>query len=215
MEVSWEQLKKEAQATSRQFTLELMELEYVEDGYSSFVNLIERALDFAAQDMSKNKNILIDQTEDQLTYAMLAMLRGMSFNASHSKNNGGNCDIVIESGLSMTWLGEAKKFTSSYGKLLGGYRQLADRYATGLPNQLSGGEIIYMYGADAKTMLDNWRDYLAQQNGINVEHDKDKPLEFRSTQKHQGSGLQISIRHTPIVLHHQPTDTQKAPPRKK
>ncbi|MBD8737773.1 hypothetical protein [Sphingomonas sp. CFBP 13706] len=184
--------------------------------YSEFVDLIHEAVYFSISRMSAAKNITAGMDEDQLTNLLLTPLATMAFDASHSKNVGGNCDIVVNGHSEYIWLAEAKKF-SSYSKLLGGYRQLVNRYSTGLQNQDHGSLLIYMvsHGNAKKRMLE-WEAYLTDvEAGISTKREVTRPLEFDSTQEHAGSGLPIYVRHTPVILYHVPTDTQKAPPRKK
>lgn len=193
---------------------ELQMQKFNDGSYDDFVRLIDKAIDYSTKKMAEAKNIVVGMDEDQLTNLLLSPLIAMSFDASHSKNVGGNCDVVINGHNDYLWLGEAKIF-SAYGKILGGYRQLTSRYSTGLPGQDRGSMIIYMTEhGDAKTRMREWASYLATSKiDVSLELDVTKPLEFGSKQPHVGSGLPVHVRHIPVVLYHAPTDTQKPPKR--
>ncbi len=185
-----------------------------EEEYSRFVKLVEEALDFSIHMMVPQKNVLAGLDEDKLTTFLLAPIKSMGFSANHDTNVGGHCDISIFGTANMMWLGEAK-IHSSYDKTLGGFQQLLDRYSTGLPDQDSGGVIIYHDKENTKAMMDNWRDYLEQYDpDCTVSVLPNRPLEFRSVHTHKGSGLDFNVRHTPVVLYHQPTDDKPRPKRK-
>jgi hypothetical protein len=199
---------------SLQISLELQMQKFYKRSYLDFVDLIHKALNFSISLMAAAKNITLGMDEDQLTHDLLLPLIGMAFDVTHSTNVGGNCDIVVTGHSSYLWLGEAKVF-SSYGKLLGGYRQLADRYSTGLPNQDHGAVIVYMVThGNAKNRMQEWEEYLkVSETGVKTTRTKERPLEFSSVQDHQGTGLPIYVQHVPVVLFHVPTDVKKPPTR--
>lgn len=197
-----------------QIAVELQMQKFYKRPYGDFVGLIRKALDFSITLMAAAKNITPGMDEDQLTHDLLLPLIGMAFDATHSTNVGGNCDIVVAGHSSYLWLGEAKVF-SSYGKLLGGYRQLAGRYSTGLANQDHGAVIVYMVThGNAKERMREWEDYLKfAEIGVKTIRTKERPLEFSSVQDHQGTGLPMYVQHFPVVLFHAPTDIKKPPAR--
>lgn len=181
--------------------------------YSTFVEIVNRALDYSSTMMSIDKNILSGMNEDQLTTLLLAPLKTIAIDACHDSNVGGHCDISINGGRGMLWLGEAKIF-SAYGTILGGYQQLVARYSTGLPNQNNGGLVIYMKGQNAKNMIGQWKEYLTQtEPTTEIKVDAERPLEFWSECEHSGSGLSIYVRHFPVVLYHNPVDQLAKPKR--
>lgn len=187
---------------------------YTGEKYPKFVELVERALVYSLGRMVASKNIISkNQTEDQLTLILSGPLLGMGFDISHSTNQGGHCDIVIEGDDEMLWLGEAKIYTD-YGKLMGGHQQLVDRYASGLPDQLNGGIIIYMFGEKVATMMRQWRKYLEDvRTDLKSEDIASQPLQFRTIEPHRATEQFLSVRHLVVPLHHDPTDS-KAPPQR-
>ena len=209
---SWADLLARASTTPAKICLELSVLHLQNDPYRAFVGLVARGLDFSIQCMARDKNVLQGLSEDQLTVVLLGPLKGMTFDASHDTNTGGHCDVVIDGPDEMLWLGEAKKYTS-YTKLLGGFRQLMDRYATGTPQQSDGGMIIYSFEASTNEIMAQWRSYLEEAETIQITDVPTRPLEFISTRAHVGTGQPITVRHTPVVLFHRPTDTEKPPKR--
>jgi hypothetical protein len=197
--------------TPNQITFEYATLRAAGGGYTEFVCLIERAFDFACQEMAKAKNILKGMNEDQLTYVILSTLRGMGFDAHHAMNVGGHCDVTIEGDNDTLWLGEAKIYSSA-AKLFGGLRQLVDRYSTGLPGQDSGGMIVYVTIPNALRVMHTWRKKLLRAAPTVVSDDMpETALTFRTKITHAGSGLPLDIRHFPVILFHSPTDTLKTP----
>lgn len=213
---SWAELKAAASTTPKKIHLELQQMPYTGAQYSKFVSLVERGIEYSIVKMVAAKNIITrDQTEDQLTYMLAAPLLGMGLDISHTTNQGGHCDIVVQGIDNMLWLGEAKKYTD-YGKLMGGHQQLVDRYASGLNSQLCGGIIIYTFGTEVASMMQNWRAYLeAARKGLLSEDIQDRPLQFRSIEQHRATQQKFSVRHFAIPLFHAPTDSSPPPPRPK
>lgn len=210
-EESWSDIRKRARTVAQQISLDLAVLHHSPHPYVRFVQLIERAIDHAAQHMSKNKNVLSGLNEDQLTHNLITMLIGMSFDARFEQNVGGNCDITIEGPNDLLWLGEAKIYRST-GNILGGLRQLIDRYLTGLPGQDRGAALIYFKTKNALGTMRTWRDRLkAGVRGARVTGPEDYELWFRTEVPHAGSGRVLNIKHVAFVLFHEPTDTEAAP----
>jgi hypothetical protein len=215
-EPTWAELEAAANTTPKKIQLELQQIFYTASKYEKFVELIEKALNYSAGKMVAVKNIINkEQSEDQLTYMLSAPLLGMGFDISHSTNQGGHCDIVIEGDEEMLWLGEAKKYTD-YSKLMGGHQQLLDRYASGLSSQLNGGIIIYMFGKKAASMMNEWRKYLEDsRDALRSEDIANQPLQFRTVEPHRATEREISVRHIAIPLFHEPTDPLPPPPRRR
>lgn len=213
VEITWARLRDRARTTPQKVNLDLAVAHLAPDPYNVFVDLLDQALRWSAQNMARNKNIFDELNEDQLTMLLLAPLQGMGFFAYHDANIGGHCDISVEFDDDMIWLGEAKKH-SDYGTLYGGFQQLADRYSTGLRGQDCGGFVIYIRNRDAGAVMRNWMEYLgANFPGIASAYDNDTLL-GSSSHPHSGSGRLLHVGHYPVVLHHQPTDTEPPPARK-
>lgn len=151
--------------------------------------------------------------EDQLTLTLSGPLKGMGFDISHSKNVGGNCDVVIEGDSEIMWIGEAKIY-SDYGKLMGGFQQLCDRYSTGMPNQNRGGMLIYFFDGEISNVMKNWRKYLDEARDKLAANDVEgKPLQFRTSEPHGATEIKMNVLHMSVPLMHEPTDVH-APPKR-
>jgi len=199
--------------TTVRIACELQELKFRDAPYAEFVALISKAISYSVSSIVSQKNVLQNLNEDQLTAFVISPLKAMMFDIAHERNIGGKCDISIVGYSEYLWLAEAKIF-SSYGKLLGGYRQLLRRYATGLPNQDRGAMLIYMYrSGKAKDRMAKWAKYLLQsEQDVTVAWESSR-IEFTSSQDHSGSGLPFIANHIPVILYHVPTDTIKPPKR--
>lgn len=213
MEVTWKQLHDRARTIPQKLCLELAALHLTTNPHSEFVKLVHRGMVWSTRELARNKNIIEGMTEDQLTLLLLAPLKGAGFAAYHDANVGGHCDISIEFDDDVVWLGEAKKH-ASYGDLLGGFRQLADRYSSGLVGQLDGGLVIYVFNKNAKSVMENWLAYLKDNVALKSCSFDESSLIGLSVSQHVGSGNDIIVCHYPAVLFHDPTDVQPAPKRK-
>lgn len=215
---SWAQMEFAAKTTPEKIRLKLMR---GVTRYDEFSDLIETALNYSVGEMVKAKNIINpasqnkDQMdEDQLTLTLSGPLKGMGFDISHSKNVGGNCDISVEGDSEMLWLGEAKIY-SNYGKLMGGFQQLCDRYASGMPNQTRGALLIYFFSGQVSTVMQNWRKYVEESREKLVANDvANNPMQFRTSEPHGATQISLNVLHMPVPLMHDPTDVA-APPKRK
>lgn len=215
---SWAEREAAANTPQKQISLALEKLS-LNDSYDAFVLIIEDAVKFSISHLVKQKNVIAGKggnkplDEDQLTFALSSVLTGLGFSVSFSKNVGGNCDLIIEGPNDYIWIAEAKIF-SSYSKLLGGFRQLCDRYSTGLRTHSKGALIIYMFGEKVKSMMSEWSNYLIEtRKGIVIDMIDEDNLTFRSTEPHRATEIEIQTKHIAVPLLHQPTDVQKAPRR--
>ena len=214
---SWAQMKFAAKTTPEKIRLKLMR---GVTRYDEFSDLIETALNYSIGEMVKDKNIINPagklknrMDEDQCTLMLSKPLKGMGFDISHSQNIGGNCDISVEGDSEMLWLGEAKIY-SDYGKLMGGFQQLCDRYAPGMPNQTRGALIIYFFDGQVGSVMQNWRKYVDESRELLAANDvADNPLQFLSTEPHGATEIMLNVLHMPVPLMHEPTDS--APPPKR
>lgn len=214
---SWAQMEFAAKTTPEKIRLKLMR---GVTRYDEFSDLIETALNYSIGEMVKDKNIINPagklknrMDEDQCTLMLSKPLKGMGFDISHSKNVGGNCDISVEGASEMLWLGEAKIY-SDYGKLMGGFQQLCDRYAPGMPNQTRGALVIYFFDGQVGNVMKNWRDYVDEAREELAANDVvDNPLQFQTSEPHGATGLSLNVLHMPVPLMHEPTDVA-APPKR-
>jgi hypothetical protein len=214
---SWAQMEFAAKTTPDKIRLKLMR---GVTRYNVFSDLIETALNYSIGEMVKEKNIINPagklkgrMDEDQLTLTLSKPLKGMGFDISHSKNIGGNCDISIEGDSEMLWLGEAKIYSDD-GKLMGGFQQLCDRYATGMPNQTRGALLIYFFDGQVPNVMQNWRKYVDKAREKLAANDvSDIPFQFRTREPHGATEALLDVLHMPVPLMHEPTDV-KAPPKR-
>lgn len=215
---TWAQMEFAAKTTPEKIRLKLMR---GVTHYEEFSDLIETAINYSIGEMVKAKNIINpasknkDQMdEDQLTLTLSGPLKGMGFDISHSKNVGGNCDISVEGDSEMLWLGEAKIY-SDYGKLMGGFQQLCDRYAPGMPNQTRGALLIYFFDGQVANVMQNWRKYVDDAREKLAANDvADNPLQFRTTEPHGATEIVLNVLHMPVPMIHEPTDVAPPPKRK-
>ena len=170
------------------------------------VALIEEAIHWIGQELTKNKQHKQDRGEDELTVDLINNLRSMGIDASHDTQYGGHCDIVIEAKDNFLWIGEAK-IHSTYDWLLKGFDQLDTRYATGLFGQTYGALIIYSYNARIDQMMKTWETHLTSHRPDVTTRDCAKyPLALRSTHTHQVAGHLFNVWHFPISLYFNPQD---------
>lgn len=214
---SWAQMEFAAKTTPEKIRLKLMRGVM---SYDEFSDLIETALNYSVGEMVKDKNIINPagklknrMDEDQCTLMLTKPLKGMGFDISHSKNVGGNCDISVEGDSEMLWLGEAKIY-SNYGKLMGGFQQLCDRYAPGMPNQTRGALVIYFFDGQVGNVMKQWRQYVDNARTKLVAIDVVKnPLQFQTSEPHGATEITLNVLHMPVPLMHEPTDVA-APPKR-
>lgn len=174
--------------------------------YQEQHELVERAIDWIAQEMAKTSQLRQGRSEDEISIEIVSMLKSMGFNASHDTQYGGHCDIIVEGRKEFLWIGEAKIHTS-YSWLEKGMKQLTTRYSTGLDGQDTGEVLIYTYAPRLDKILQNWKENLEELvPGIDIDEiDLDK-LIFRTTQIHENTGRPFRIRHKGITLHFEPKD---------
>jgi len=154
------------------------------------VSAIENAIDSAYMKLAMNCELYTHRSEDEITISIVNMLEYGGINIAHERKVGGHCDITVRALNDFLWIAEAK-IHGSYGWLDKGYKQLSTRYSTGLPGQDCGELIIYCKIANAKDVLQKWRDELLSRNSdVDViEDETDSQLRFRSRHIHQRSGL--------------------------
>ncbi|QXG33666.1 hypothetical protein [Pseudomonas viridiflava] len=171
------------------------------------VTAIQRSVDFACNKLVKHRNKKKEGDEDGLTVQVCDMLASSGIDAIHNASVGGHCDVVIKGKSDFLWLAEAKKH-SDYAWLDKGFKQLSTRYSTGNPGQDHGDILIYCFVQDAKAMLEKWKDELIYRNTQVVVSDDGiiKTLTFKSTHKHECSGLDFYVRHKVVSLYWDPKD---------
>lgn len=168
---------------------------------------VQKGVDFACAELENSSSKKQGLGEDAITLEICSMLRMAGFQASHDKYNNGHCDIIVDGKDTFVWLAEAKEH-SNYAWLDKGFQQLTTRYSTGTVGQDHGDLLVYCYNADAKAMLEKWREELIERNAqVKTQQAAcGNPLLFCSTNKHTKSGLEFHVRHKIIVLHWDPKD---------
>ena len=151
---------------------------------------VRKALDFACNELEVNKHLKQDLSEDQLTIEVCQFMNGLGFQPRHDEQVGGHCDIVVRGKDMFIWLAEAK-WHDAYAWLDKGFKQLSDRYSTGVDGQDQGEVVIYCKNSDAASMLDRWRKELLDRNeGVTTSDDANGArLVFWSEHLHSASGL--------------------------
>ena len=176
-----------------------------------FQNIVRDAFDLCASDMSQARDQIKNFNENQLTDRLVSNLSMLGLTAVREKSVNGHCDVTV-SEYGIIYLGEAKIFTS-YSKLLGGFQQLCDRYATGLPDHDAGSFIIYFKTRGVKTTMEKWSKKLSDEyQKIACNFCAANPLVLHSEHPHHITELPYYVRHLPIAVMHDPSD---AKPRKK
>ncbi|WP_296253476.1 hypothetical protein [uncultured Stenotrophomonas sp.] len=173
--------------------------------YSDFVSLVERAVIWAAAQMSENPKEITHLDENALTYQLVKALRAIAFDASLDSTVGGHCDLVVRYGDRYLWLGEAKIY-KGYTWLTKGYLQLTTRYSTGLEGQDCGALIIYFKSGDMAAVMTEWSARLgsmkSNRNGAPIVVAVNTPpaCSVVSTQAHHRSGRDFVVKHLPISI---------------
>jgi hypothetical protein len=176
------------------------------NNYADRLACVRRAVDYIAQEMSKNSHMKKDRSEDELTVDLVSQLKSMGFAASHDTQYGGHCDIVVEARDEFLWIAEAK-IHQGYDWLLKGFQQLDTRYATGLNGQDSGELIIYHYGQRTDRIIATWADHLkSNRNDVDISFPVTPGLYFYSEHTHRRTGRCFNTRHLGINLYFKPED---------
>jgi hypothetical protein len=174
--------------------------------YDEFINILYRDIDMAIYQLEENPELLQKDGEDRITIDIKRQLVCMGYNAQHDSKIGGHADLIVRKG-SFLWIGEAK-IHKSYDYLWEGFLQLSTRYSICDSNQKDGGILIYIRNEDAASVVQKWKDYLADQKlpSYSCSPCQKRDLAFFSTHKHEKSGKAFRIRHMPVILYFEPQD---------
>lgn len=202
-EISIAQLQAKAAAS----TPTTISLEYLlVRSHELRTKLIERAIDWIGQEMTKTRQHRQERSEDELTIDVVGLLKSMGIQATHDTQYGGHCDIVVEAEDDYLWIAEAKSHNSGYDWLLSGFEQLDRRYSTGLPGQDQGAIIIYHFRSRADRTMLKWKAHLTENRpDVQCIPEELQPLSFRTVHTHETTGAYFYVRHTIISLHFEPT----------
>jgi hypothetical protein len=175
------------------------------DSHEKRLRAVEKAIDFAVLDMIKCRQVHQRKSEDELTFFIIASLRGMGFQVSHDTQVGGHCDIVVEGADNFLWIAEAKKHRRAYQWLLDGLKQLITRYATGQDGQNAGELLIYYFFTDSSGFVTRWERYFGKTYPAkSIARCNFDTEVIRSIHKHEGTGKDFRVRHKTIPLYFKP-----------
>lgn len=171
------------------------------------VRALQKAMDYACNELERNKNIYQNAGEELITVQICSMLRMAGFQAAHDTAVGGHTDVVVSGDDNFLWLAEAKEH-SCYAWLDKGFQQLCTRYSTGVPGQDHGEIIVYCFVENARRVLAKWREQLVLRNaGVKTcDAPCGNPLVFFSKHEHPSSGLDFHVRHKAVALYWSPAD---------
>lgn len=207
-EITFHQLLERSTTVPQKINIELLCLRDEKNPYQRLIQLIDRAFDYIAQDLSRNPGIREEDSEDRITIEIVSILKAMGFYVSHDTMEGGHCDILIEQCDNMVWLAEAKKVKGAENRwIYKGFEQLNTRYSTGLDNQNHGGVILYCFVARIDQVMEKWKEYIKSEvKGIVVNQCPQNSVAFRSVHTHERTGNHYHIRHLPISIYFSPKD---------
>lgn len=142
--------------------------------------------------------------EDRVTFFLIGQLRASGFAVSRDER-AGSPDMVLE-WQGHSWIGEAKIYKGP-AYVLEGWLQLTTRYSTGTTRQCNGGILCYYYGENALSASRDWQAKLTEvEDGINISGCRLDALAFRTSHPHRKSGLPFNVRHSFVLLSHDPQD---------
>lgn len=169
--------------------------------YQRFVNILYQDLDDALQHLEQARHLYKDSNEDQLSSQIISFLKGRFYDAEHDTQHGGHVDILVKHQHGKyEWIGEAKIWKGAE-YALDGWNQLNKRYSSGTVRDNHGGILLYVKVKNAKQKLNDWLDHLKMNIEVEIEEDIN-PLVKKTKSIHEGSGLEIYIRHMAVMLNH-------------
>lgn len=167
-----------------------------------FISRLYQEIADIVQNIEQTAHRREEDDEDRITSDIILLLRQTGYDATHDTENRGHPDIRIRN-KQFIWLGEAK-IHRDYDWLLDGLKQLHTRYLTG--REEGSGILIYIKGANAKKVMDEWRKRLDTGNECNLKETSNgsEKLTFWSLHQHVGSGLDIRTKHIGVSLYYKP-----------
>lgn len=188
--------------------------------YPDFSDLIIEAIgEIYETDLSPNKHLYYESSEDQLTAHIASCLKCMGFDAEHGRVHGGNTDLKVEkrSGTqTFVWLAEAK-INNNYTHLYEGMLQLATRYMTPQATYNNRGALlVYIQKTNMPfpEIMEIWKVRLQEQStdpekpitGLRLEDVCKYTKKFLSRHTHVLSGFDVETLHIPMDIRHIPKD---------
>lgn len=184
--------------------------------YQEFISCLYDEIDSIIYEIQDARNFLADHSEDSLTTSVVIPLRRVGYDATHSRNVGGNVDIVV-SKKNFKWLGEAK-ICYSNNALWEGFLQLCERYSISDTGQDNGGLLVYIKKPDTQALMRSWRSYLIDNQDLREFRTREcerRDLAFFSSHSHNVSGREFTVRHMPVMLYYNPQDKSARETRKR
>lgn len=172
--------------------------------YEEWSALVEDAVLFELGNICERKNDFHDLDEDALSGVLNVALCSLALDASGGVFNG-NCDVKIKRD-DYVWLGEAK-IAGNTSHIHGGYLQLRNRYASGIPEHNRGGMLIFCQDEPTDVVMAGWRAALEMivPNSNPTDH-VTSPFAFTSIDKAPGTNQPLRLIHIAFPLFHKPLD---------
>lgn len=184
----------------------------LQNGYEAWIERLYKDIDCIIKDtIFPSASYRQDDKEDRFNFDITAFLKTMGYQASHDRWSNGHPDIYVESPANgFKWTGESK-IHSSYDYLLEGFKQLCERYSSGLENEDCGAILVITKNTNVNAMMDNWRILLSKNTdyepgNVSVYDCKMDEMCFVSSHLHSVSGRPFKVRHIPISIKFNPTD---------
>jgi len=175
-------------------------------GYEAFCDRVEDSILSAIEHVEKGKGMYSKLGEDAISCMIIFALGKDGLNADHDAFRNGHCDILVKKGR-FEWYGEAK-LDNGPKYVLGGFRQLTDRYAPAGPTTNRGGLLVYTKQPNKLARLNGWLKEIQNEfeSPITLLPVCMNTLTGRTTHTHPASGLEFRVRHFPVSMYHRPTD---------
>lgn len=180
--------------------------------YESWVEGLYKDIDRVVSDtILPNVKFMHSDSEDRFNTHIAGHLKMLGYSASHDAWDNGHPDIVVDDiANGYKWRGESK-IHSDYSYLLDGFRQLCERYTSGITNESQGAMIILCKNKDIGKMMTNWKETLQgcpdyQDRELDFNECRINSMAFVSKHKHNKSSISYKVRHIPVSLYFKPTD---------
>lgn len=177
--------------------------------YQRFVQYLYEEIKHIFELLQTNPQRRLKDWEDRITDEVVSNLNTAGYQATHDQSSGGHVDVTVTS-MGLTWIGEAKKY-SSVTNVFEGFQQLSTRYrpASGNFEHNHGGLLIYITDKpDAKKLMTDWKNHLGDKSigGYESRECTENYLSFISEHTHDVTGMPFIVRHIPLLLHQDPKD---------
>ncbi|MFS1960089.1 hypothetical protein BCU31_008395 [Vibrio lentus] len=178
--------------------------------YDAFVKQIDKDLNTIISNTESGRQHHYEKGEDAITEHIIVQLKQKYPSVHHDAQQGGHCDIYIEttssSGDLYKWVMEAKLWEGFEYVYKGLDNQLLGSYAQGGVNSCYGGIIFYSkLTSGASHAMQQWHQGLAAKNII-INNKRPDGLRFDTEHKlNGGTGADFKVNHYCVDLFHAPT----------